>query len=194
MWHEYGARHLVQALYDKASVRPTRTPRLDPYVLTNFQVWHYAKYDPLPFDDDSFDFVFSEHFFEHLFLDEAIALLSECRRVLRPQGVLRTAVPDADLRVDLPPEPLGFPSKKLSWNHPAKHKTRWSFYMLQEALRVTGFESVPVRFCDRDGHLVYDDPALNEVYSKCPDRRMIDTLSYLMRGHSLIVDGIKPCN
>lgn len=49
---------------------------------------------PLPFDDSSVDFIMNEHLIEHLVREEALALLSECRRVLRPDGVLRLSTPD----------------------------------------------------------------------------------------------------
>lgn len=49
---------------------------------------------PLPAADASFDYVFSEHFIEHVTRDEALRLLRECVRVLKPGGVLRTSTPD----------------------------------------------------------------------------------------------------
>ncbi len=48
----------------------------------------------LPFSDASF--IFAEHFIEHFTLDEATALLRECRRVLLPDGVLRLTTPNLD--------------------------------------------------------------------------------------------------
>lgn len=49
---------------------------------------------PFPFPDRSIDAVFHEHLIEHLTYQDAVALLSECARVLRPGGVLRVSVPD----------------------------------------------------------------------------------------------------
>lgn len=49
---------------------------------------------PLPYEDGSVDFVYSEHFIEHLTAEEGLSLLKECRRVLKPGGVLRVATPD----------------------------------------------------------------------------------------------------
>lgn len=48
----------------------------------------------LPYPDGSVDLIHSEHFFEHLTLPEGLALMAECRRVLRPGGRLRIAMPD----------------------------------------------------------------------------------------------------
>jgi SAM-dependent methyltransferase len=50
---------------------------------------------PLPVPDGTFDAIFHEHVLEHLSLTDGFALTVECRRVLRPGGVLRVVVPDA---------------------------------------------------------------------------------------------------
>jgi predicted SAM-dependent methyltransferase len=49
---------------------------------------------PLPYDDNAADFIYSEHFLEHLPVHDGLALLCECRRVLKPGGIVRVAVPD----------------------------------------------------------------------------------------------------
>src|SRR4051812_17644836 len=48
----------------------------------------------LPFADNSFDAVFSSHVLEHLHRNEALALLKEAYRVLKPGGRCRSLVPD----------------------------------------------------------------------------------------------------
>ncbi|MCU1245847.1 MAG: hypothetical protein JWN02_1757 [Acidobacteria bacterium] len=48
----------------------------------------------LPFEDVSL--IFAEHFIEHLDFRAAAALLRECRRVLRDDGVLRLTTPNLD--------------------------------------------------------------------------------------------------
>jgi SAM-dependent methyltransferase len=50
----------------------------------------------LPFADGTVDAVYSSHFFEHIYLAEAQAILKECHRVLKPGGVLRLALPDGE--------------------------------------------------------------------------------------------------
>lgn len=59
--------------------------------------FHYLEHDgtrPFPLPDCCFEWVFAEHFIEHLSLDQAIAWLSEARRLLRPNGLLRLSTPD----------------------------------------------------------------------------------------------------
>lgn len=47
-----------------------------------------------PLEDGSVDMVFSSHFFEHLRHEEAINLMRDCRRALKPGGVARFQMPD----------------------------------------------------------------------------------------------------
>ena len=49
---------------------------------------------PLPFEDNAFSAVYGSHVLEHLYLTDARRLLLECKRVLRPEGVIRLVVPD----------------------------------------------------------------------------------------------------
>lgn len=48
----------------------------------------------LPFENVSS--IFGEHFLEHLELEEGLACLAECRRVLADEGVLRLSTPNLD--------------------------------------------------------------------------------------------------
>jgi predicted SAM-dependent methyltransferase len=58
---------------------------------------YYAEIDvrkKLPLSDHCVDWVYAEHLIEHIKLGEAIAWLSEVRRVLSPGGLLRLTTPD----------------------------------------------------------------------------------------------------
>lgn len=48
----------------------------------------------LPFATGSYEAIYASHLLEHLYLDDALRLLRECLRVLRPGGTLRLVVPD----------------------------------------------------------------------------------------------------
>jgi len=48
----------------------------------------------LPYDSNSVDHIFSEHFIEHLSRRDAELLLRECNRVLKPSGHIRISTPD----------------------------------------------------------------------------------------------------
>jgi predicted SAM-dependent methyltransferase len=49
---------------------------------------------PLPFADDTFAFIYTEHMIEHIGYGSARDFVRECYRVLRPGGVLRISTPD----------------------------------------------------------------------------------------------------
>jgi SAM-dependent methyltransferase len=49
-----------------------------------------------PFGSGEFDAAYGSHVLEHLPPAEGEALLRECRRVLKPEGILRIAVPDLE--------------------------------------------------------------------------------------------------
>lgn len=151
------------------------------YSACEFRPFHFEAGGRLDFADSSFQFIFSEHFFEHLFLDEAVSLFRECHRIMKPGAVIRTSVPDADLRSYSAPEPAGYPSVCVPWSHHQKHKSRWNVYSLSEVLRLAGFQPRPVMWCDRDG----------KFHEELPPGELTGTLAYLRRLPSLIIDGIK---
>src|SRR5262249_39619387 len=62
----------------------------------------------LPWGDGAFEAVYASHLLEHIHLEDAKRLLRECRRVLKPGGVIRIVVPDLKA-VAL--EYLGMPGK-----------------------------------------------------------------------------------
>src|SRR5258706_15895978 len=51
---------------------------------------------PFPFEDNSCQFIYSEHFLEHLTVEQGLHFLRECHRLLIPGGALRIAMPSLD--------------------------------------------------------------------------------------------------
>lgn len=60
---------------------------------------------PFPLPDESCEYVFSEHVFEHLTYPQAQNMLKESYRVLKPGGVIRIATPDLQFLMDLYQDP-----------------------------------------------------------------------------------------
>ena len=48
---------------------------------------------PFPFNNDEFDYLFSEHVIEHFDFAKGFAMLLECHRILKPGGKLRISTP-----------------------------------------------------------------------------------------------------
>lgn len=75
---------------------------------------NYINFDvlagPLPFPDETFDGVLASHFFEHFDAQDGLKLMIECRRILKPGGVLLVSVPDTAYFRKVYPE-----DKKHNW-------------------------------------------------------------------------------
>ena len=189
-----GSRLWLASQYRRFRPRYTQEELSRFYAACEFREFFFQAGGRLDFDDATFDFIVSEHFFEHLTLPDALALLRECQRILRPGGVIRTSVPDADLRSYAPPESPGYPGPRVPWRHHQKHKSRWSVYSLSEALRLAGLEPMPIQYCSDDGQYHNQLPmaaeeALKRQHSAAD---LIATTEYFRRLPSLIVDGSKP--
>jgi SAM-dependent methyltransferase len=65
-----------------------------------------------PIPDDSLDYIRSEHMIEHVPYLSAMYMLRECRRVLRPGGIVRIATPDLRKLARLYDSPLS-PGQKV---------------------------------------------------------------------------------
>lgn len=57
---------------------------------------HWDVRKKLPFKDNSVDFIYNEHFFEHLNIEESLSVLNDFKRILKPNGVIRISMPDLD--------------------------------------------------------------------------------------------------
>jgi len=64
---------------------------------------------PFLIDDAVFDGVFTEHTLEHLCYGEVAHVLAECRRILKPGGIIRIIVPDLSIFVE------SYASNNESW-------------------------------------------------------------------------------
>jgi predicted SAM-dependent methyltransferase len=131
---------------------------------------------PLPYPDGSFEAAFGSHVLEHLTPGEAEATLRELRRVLRPGGVLRLAVPDLDgvIAAYDPAAPDAFLEGMLQGRErsTSRHRHWWHYNerSLRGLLERAGFGEVR-RCAFREG--------------RCPDVERIDG-----RPESLFMEGI----
>jgi predicted SAM-dependent methyltransferase len=164
------------------------------YEETDFRDFFFQPGSNLPFEDDSFTFIYSEHFFEHLTPSLARELLRECYRVLKVGGVLRTVVPDAILRTYEPPEEVGHPKHRPE-GHPQKHLVRFTLDTLTSAIEECGFRTIPLDHCTPEGKHIQRSPAsLRKEYVQsvdCADWDIVADTSYIMRLPSLMVDAVK---
>ncbi len=136
--------------------------------------------DPLPFADGAVQMLYSEHVLEHLQEHDAQTLLREGHRVLKPGGLIRLGMPDAEIfirayvnhdqaffdaarYIGSPVRPLDTPMKVI--NQMARmgghHHYAWDFETLRLAMEQAGFQRVVRGTSGTSGHegLCLDDPA-----------------------------------
>ncbi len=132
--------------------------------------------EALPFDDNMVDFIFHEHFLEHLAIEEGLFFLAECRRVLKPGGVMRVSVPSLNYIMFR----YFFFWKKQSWikdNHldylqnraeminmafrDWGHKHMYNGVELRRRLKEVGFTKIEKRKIRKSKH-----PELNNLESR----------------------------
>jgi predicted SAM-dependent methyltransferase len=65
------------------------------------QIIYLDATDPLPFEDSTLDYVFSEHLIEHLPHEDGAYHLNQCYRVLKPKGRIRVATPDLQFLIEI---------------------------------------------------------------------------------------------
>ena len=113
-------------------------------------IGHDLRYK-LPFKANTFLGVYLEHTLEHLYPFEAIKLLSEIHRVLKPNGIVRITVPDLDIYIqEYNKEKRSEQFSKfengceLIWSltQNFKHYSVWNFEMLKMQLEKNKFKKV----------------------------------------------------
>jgi predicted SAM-dependent methyltransferase len=108
----------------------------------------------LPVQPETIQFIFNEHFLEHITQDQARALLTECYRVLVLNGTLRINTPDL---------------KKLIEEYQAERTSEW--------INVGWCPSTPCRLMNEGMRLwqhkfLYDVAELENLLKECGFRKL----------------------
>ena len=90
----------------------------------------------LPYDNASVDYIYNEHFLEHITHEEGINFLQECRRVLKPGGILRISTPNLCWLVE------NFSKGKLDEWIDVGWEPKTSCRLLNEGMRLWGHQFV----------------------------------------------------
>ena len=112
--------------------------------------------EPLPFPAGSVSAIFHEHLLEHLTYWQGVSLFRECRRLLRPGGILRLGVPDfgryardyADGGNFISRVRPGAPTRLMALAEVAycyQHVSMWDADTLVSLFKETGFTNPEVR-------------------------------------------------
>lgn len=106
---------------------------------------------PLPVEAESVSFIFNEHFIEHITREEGVMFLTDCYRVLKPNGVLRVSTPNLATLVaqylgDYKPEYAEFGATNCQYLNTGVrawgHKFIYDFAELKLSLEAAGFQTI----------------------------------------------------
>lgn len=125
----------------------------------------------LPLDDSSLDGVFCEHVLEHFTIEDAERIIADVRRLLKPEGVLRIIVPDAErIMREYFEHPSELAARRKSntaieavnsyFRQRYEHQFLYDWVAMKEMLARSGFQIVS-RKCFGEGDrpdLILDDP------------------------------------
>lgn len=124
---------------------------------------------PLPDADASVDAVMVEHGQEHLTIHEAYSFLAECRRILRPGGLLRVTVPSIEKVRSTSNKAYEDFCFKQGWAYESSraaaihslifqhgHKSTWSQSLLNIYLEIAGFTAVQASEIHHSRHPVFE--------------------------------------
>ena len=120
----------------------------------------------LPFEDNTCDLIYASHVLEYFDRDQVLVVLNEWQRVLKPDGVLRLAVPDfgamAKLYVDTGISldrfigPI-FGKWKMTETETIYHRTVYDFDSLKNVLEKCNYTNVKLWDWRDVEHANFDD-------------------------------------
>ena len=116
--------------------------------LENHQFLNHNLALSLPLHENTLDFIYSSHFFEHLFKDDAANLLKACAQALKPGGIIRISIPDLAYAVSLYGQ--GKKTEMLEdyffavnrGSYLSRHKYMYDFDLIKAVLKQAGFSDV----------------------------------------------------
>lgn len=128
----------------------------------------YHDITKLPFKGNTVDIIYSSHTIEYFDREEVVSVLNEWKRVLKPDGVLRLAVPDfrkmmnlyidKDYRIERFLGPI-FGKMKMGKNT-IYHKTTYDFESLSILLKEIGFNDIKRYDWRKTEHANIDDHSM----------------------------------
>jgi len=172
------------------------------YFPPSSSILHLDATKKFPFEDNTFDYAFSEHMIEHISFSDGEYMLSECYRVLKQNGKVRITTPDLVFLINLYKEDKSDLQKKyIQWASDVEikfapyydaafvinnfmrswgHQFIYDRKTLGSALEKAGFKDV--HYC-------------NLMESESPDLRNLERIERMPPGflkhESLIMEGTK---
>jgi predicted SAM-dependent methyltransferase len=118
----------------------------------------------IPFEDESFHYICSEHLIEHLTLGEGEGFLCECFRCLKPGGRIRIATPDLGRFVS------GYQAANAAWRLYTREVLTQYFPNAKARTSAAAINNIMSNFGHR---FVYDESTLRLALANCAFRDVV---------------------
>jgi len=116
-----------------------------------------------PYPDSCFDYIFSEHLFEHLPYNEANMMLSQCFRILKPGGIMRITLPTLEFLLKLYNETQSEESQRYALWYLRKNMPDVYHDFIKRGKKIP-FSLIVSDFMRRWGHrTIYDISTLKQM-------------------------------
>ena len=117
------------------------------------------------YEDDTADLIYSSHFIEYLDREEVVPLLKRWKEVLKPNGIMRLAVPNFEVYANLYSSGeypldnfLGVLYGKMPMgDETIYHKTVYDFHSLKSLLKNIGMKEIKKYNWEETSHSEFDD-------------------------------------
>jgi len=126
----------------------------------------YTLFDPIiyldatkdfPFENDTFNYIYSEHMLEHITYEEGLHMLFECYRILKSHGKVRIATPDLSFLIKL------YSAQK---SEVQKQYIRWAIDWIMPTVDYEDTFIINNYFRDFGHKFIYDEKVLRSVLKK----------------------------
>ena len=155
---------------------------------------------PLPFASSSFQTVYSSHTLEHLYHDDALQVLKECHRVLKPGGICRAVVPDLDSMVGRYMRAQGAKNSEAGTQLMEEllfHEKQRRPGLLGIAYRLTAFHQHKWMYDAESMRRLFEAAGFKQVRrAECHDSRIarireVEDAGRILNGQGVAVEGVK---
>jgi len=156
--NDYFKNHDIKAFHIGCGINVRNDWLNADYFPQSDRVMHIDATKRLPFVDNAFDYVFSEHMIEHIPYPAGLNLLSECHRILKPNAIIRITTPDLSFLINL----YGAEKSELQEKY-----IKWSIetFLPTDIPKVDTF--VFNTFVREWGHkFIYDEKVLRDSFQK----------------------------
>jgi predicted SAM-dependent methyltransferase len=135
----------------------------------------------LPFEDESFDFIYTHHVIEHITFEEFRALLKEMRRILKPGGAIRIVTPGLEelhktyKDIDDKKSDLWYKYRHAStffneiMRQDGEHKFIYDWKTMEELLVCAGFKKARLFKYGECGHAMFVGLDVSHRYADIAD-------------------------